>query len=100
MNMKEKVSDYFHHYYDRKPINILGIGESFWSGNRKIERKVSDLSAIEFVIDGKGILENNGKTYELSAGDVFLLRKETHHVYYNKNRVHEYLAPILINLSL
>lgn len=84
MNMRETVCDYFHHYYDRNPINILGVGESFWSGNRKIERRVSDLTAIELVLDGEGILENNGKTYELCSGDIFLLRKGTHHIYYNK----------------
>lgn len=82
--MREKVFDYYRHYYDRNPINILGIGESLWSGSRKIERRISDITAIEFVLDGEGILENNGKVYELSAGDVFLLRKGTHHIYYNK----------------
>lgn len=82
--MREQVCDYYHHYYDKNPINILGVGESFWSGNVRIERKVSDLTAIEFVVDGEGILENNGKIYELSAGDIFLLRKGTHHAYYNK----------------
>lgn len=84
MRMRETVCDYFQHYYDRKPINILGVGESFWSGNIKIERKVSDLTAIELVLDGEGILENNGKIYELYKGDIFLLRKGTHHIYYNK----------------
>lgn len=84
MNMRETVCDYFNHYYDRNPINILGVGESFWSGSRKIERIVSDLTAIELVLDGEGILENNGTVYELGRGDIFLLRKGTHHIYYNK----------------
>lgn len=83
MHMRETVCDYFQHYDDRNPINILGVGESFWSGNRKIERRVSDLTAIELVLDGEGILENNGKAYKLQAGDIFLLRKGTHHIYYN-----------------
>lgn len=84
MKMRERVCDNFSHYYDKNPINILGVGESFWNGNRKIERKVSDLTAIELVLDGEGVLENNGKTYELYAGDIFLLRRGTHHIYYNK----------------
>lgn len=95
--MREIVQDYYQHYYDKNPINILGIGESFWNGSRKIERQVSDLTAIELVLDGEGILENNGKIYELQTGDVFLLRKGTHHIYYNKPK--KELHKVYITLS-
>lgn len=95
--MREIVCDYFSHYYDKNPINILGVGESFWDGNRKIERKVSDLSAVELVLEGEGFLENNGKIYELHAGDIFLLRKGTHHIYYNKDSME--LHKLYITLS-
>lgn len=101
MKMRERVYDHFSHYYDKNPINILGVGESFWSGNRKIERKVSDLTAIEFVLDGEGILENNEKEYNLIPGDVFLLRKGTHHIYYNKRgqELHKLYITLSGNLS-
>lgn len=83
MNRLENVCDYYSHFYDDAPINIVTVGESFWYEDTVIERSSSDLTAIEFVVDGYGILENNGKKYDIGPKDVFLLRKGTHHKYYN-----------------
>lgn len=83
MNRLENVCDYYFHFYDDAPINIVAVGESYWYDDTVIERSSSDLTAIEFVVDGYGVLENNGKKYEIGPKDVFLLRKGTHHKYYN-----------------
>lgn len=97
MNRLENVCDYYSHFYDDAPINIVAVGESYWYDDTVIERSSSDLTAIEFVVDGYGILENNGKKYEIGPKDVFLLRKGTHHKYYNlKNST---LHKIYITLS-
>lgn len=97
MNRIENVCDYYSHFYDDIPINIVAVGESFWYEETVIERSSSDLTAIEFVVSGWGVLENNGKKYEIGPKDVFLLRKGTHHKYYNlKNST---LHKIYITLS-
>lgn len=83
MNRLENVCDYYSHFYDDLPINIVAVGESFWYDDTVIERSSSDLTAIEFVVGGYGVLENNGKKYDIAPKDVFLLRKGTHHKYYN-----------------
>ena len=53
--------------------NCVG-GHSFGPGER-------DSYILHFISDGKGIFECDGNTYELSRGDVFLVRPETN-VYY------------------
>lgn len=83
MKRLENVYDNYSHFYDDAPINIVAVGESYWYDDMVIERTSSDLTAIEFVVDGYGVLENNGKKYEIGPNDVFLLRKGTHHKYYN-----------------
>lgn len=83
MNRVENVCDYYSHFYDDAPINIVAVGESYWYDDTVIERSSSDLTAIEFVVGGYGVLENNGKKYDIGPQDVFLLRKGTHHKYYN-----------------
>lgn len=97
MNRLENTCDYYSHFYDDLPINIVAVGESYWYDDTVIERSSSDLTAIEFVVSGYGYLENNGKKYELGPKDLFLLRKGTHHKYYNaKNST---LYKIYITLS-
>lgn len=83
MNKIENVCEYYSHFDDDFPINIFAVGESFWYEDCFFERVASEITAIEFVVDGYGILENNGKKYEIGPKDVFLLRKGTHHKYYN-----------------
>ena len=83
MNKIENVCEYYSHFDDDFPINIFAVGESFWYEDCFFERASSEITAIEFVVDGYGVLENNGKKYELGPNDVFLLRKGTHHKYFN-----------------
>ncbi len=94
---------------DNNPLNITAVGESFWSENCFFERNSSEITAIEFVVSGNGVLENNGKKYYLGPKDVFLLRKGTNHKYYNakNSTLHKFfititgeLAEILLNQYL
>lgn len=83
MNSVENVCEYYSHFNDDLPINIFAIGESFWCEDCFFERASSEITAIEYVVSGYGVLENNGKKYDFGPKDVFLLRKGTHHKYYN-----------------
>ncbi len=99
MNLKryENVCEYYSHMNDENPLNITAVGESFWCDNCFFERSSSQITAIEFVVNGNGVLENNGQKYHLGPKDVFLLRKGTNHKYYNaKNST---LHKLFITLS-
>ncbi len=111
MNLKqyENVCEYYSHMNDNNPLNITAVGESFWSENCFFERNSSQITAIEFVVSGNGVLENNGQKYYLGPKDVFLLRKGTNHKYYNarNSTLHKFfitmsgeLAEILLNQYL
>ena len=111
MNLKqyENVCEYYSHMNDNNPLNITAVGESFWSENCFFERNSSEITAIEFVVSGNGVLENNGQKYYLGPKDVFLLRKGTNHKYYNarNSTLHKFfititgeLAEILLNQYL
>lgn len=97
MNNIENVWEYYSHFKDDLPINIFAVGESIWYEDCFFERTASEITAIEYVVSGYGVLENNGKKYDIGPKDVFLLRKGTHHKYYNaKNSV---LHKIFITLT-
>lgn len=83
--MYEKLYDYFQHGHDDDPINVLGIGECLWDDDFSFSREKCELTAIEFVLGGEGVLENNGETYNLRKNDVFVLRKGSRHAYYPKH---------------
>ena len=111
MNLKqyENVCEYYSHMNDNNPLNIIAVGESFWSENCFFERNSSEITAIEFVVSGNGVLEINGQKYYLGPKDVFLLRKGTNHKYYNarNSTLHKFfititgeLAEILLNQYL
>lgn len=111
MNLKryENVCEYYSHVNDENPLNITAVGESFWCDNCFFERSSSQITAIEFVVSGNGVLENNGQKYHLGPKDVFLLRKGTNHKYYNarNSTLHKIfititgeLAEILLNQYL
>jgi len=97
MNSVENVCEYYSHFKDDFPINIFAVGESFWYEDCFFERATSEITAIEYVVSGYGVLENNGKKYDIGPKDVFLLRKGTHHKYYNAK--HSTLHKIFITLT-
>ena len=97
MNSVENVCEYYSHFKDDFPINIFAVGESFWYEDCFFERVTSEITAIEYVVSGYGVLENNGKKYDIGPKDVFLLRKGTHHKYYNAK--HSTLHKIFITLT-
>lgn len=97
MKRYENVCEYYSHLNDKIPLNITAVGESFWRDGSFFERSSSEITAIEFVVSGYGVLENNGKKYNLGPKDVFLLRKGTNHKYYNAK--HSTLHKFFITLS-
>ena len=68
---------------DGKPIHIENVGHTLPNKDYCIRRTNSNYFIFEYVISGKGYLEINGGTYELSAGDVYCIEPGYDHVYYS-----------------
>lgn len=66
---------------DNDPLKIELIGETYCDKNFNIVRTDSDLTALEFIIDGCGTLDIEGQHLIPERNDVFFLNKGTNHQY-------------------
>ncbi len=79
--MREDL-EYFAASPEDAPFSIELAGISYCDGSYRITRTDSPITVIEYVIDGEGTVSVNGKNYHPTAGDVYILRRGTNHVYY------------------
>lgn len=80
--MKEK----FIHFPtgDKKShFTVLLAGTSYCDGSYRIEREKSDCMVMEYIIKGRGTVVANGITYEVKAGDIYVLPVGGNHLYYS-----------------
>lgn len=79
-------------YEESKPLGISFVGETLCDEKYMIERQCSSLTSLEYIVDGDGTLEIDGKIYHPKKGDVFLLTKGSRHKYYSEkeNPWHKY----------
>lgn len=63
------------------PLKIDIVGETFCDKTFGIERKCSDLNALEFIVDGSGTLDIDGQHLIPEKNDVFLLKVGSQHRY-------------------
>ncbi len=63
------------------PVSVFFVGETWCDKSFKITRECSDLTALEYIIDGTGTLEIEGQIYSPSKGDVYFLKEGTNHCY-------------------
>ena len=82
--MIEKFKNFTALYDENEPLKIDIVGETYCDKTFKIERKVSDLNALEFIIDGKGTLDIGNQHLIPEKNDVFFGRKE---VFINTERI-------------
>ena len=59
--MIEKFKNFSALYDESEPLKIDIIGETYCDKTFKIERAVSDLNALEFIVDGRGSFEIEGQ---------------------------------------
>ncbi|MGB0581975.1 MAG: AraC family ligand binding domain-containing protein, partial [Limisphaerales bacterium] len=69
-----------------KGIVTVSVGCERCLPDYVVERETFDFEAIEFVAEGEGRLELNGKTYDLHPGSVFSYRKDVPHRIENTTR--------------
>ena len=67
---------------DERALGIAFAGESRCDGKFFISRKNSDITSLEYIVDGKGTLIIDGQTLYPKKGDVFLLTKGSRHKYF------------------
>ncbi len=78
--MKE---DIVHFYVPQKkvPFYLEMAGISYCDGSYRMRRQESSETVLEYIVEGCGYLNVNGENYMASAGDAYILRKRTNHVY-------------------
>ena len=65
------------------PLWINNCGITFPSHDFHCVRNFSNISAVEYIISGKGVLEINGLSYIVSAGDTCILPTELSYTFYS-----------------
>lgn len=72
---------------DDSLIHIRCYGISFPDKNYDIKRSnKSNIYILEYVLEGKGYLEIDGKKFEINAGDTYLVEEKKEHHYYSDKK--------------
>lgn len=80
--MKEDIV----HFYipqTKIPFYLEMAGVSYCDGTYKMTRQDSRETVLEYIVEGTGHINVDGENYTASAGDVYILRKKTNHVYWS-----------------
>lgn len=75
-------------YYFNSPVNNFPFyfsltGITHPNPNYEIKRTRSRCTVVEYVVKGKGYIEMNGTTHELTANKIYILRQGSAHRYYS-----------------
>lgn len=65
------------------PFNITLCGTSYCDGSYHIKRKVAELTCVEYIISGEGVIHCDAKTEYPQKGDMYILPKGSCHDYYS-----------------
>lgn len=92
INLSDEATVLWNYYNPSMPffVGIIGASDCLSSNDKDyfVERNNSQITAIEYVRKGSGTLEINGKTFRVSEGDVFFVKKNSSHRYYpDKNNL-------------
>ena len=68
---------------DDLPLHIAMAGISYCDGSYHIQRTVSPLTVIEYVVKGEGYITHGGTDFPVTADKIYILRKGDAHNYYS-----------------
>ncbi len=71
---------------EEKPLSVNFVGETLCDEKFDIRRENSDLTSLEYIVDGHGTLEINGQVLYPEKGDVFFLPNGSRHHYYSQSQ--------------
>lgn len=80
--MHEDINYFWHCLDEERPFNLLMAGTSYCDKTYVIERQGVDYLSFEYIIDGTGTLEIDGKTLHPSKNDIYILPKNKKYKYY------------------
>jgi len=80
------VREDFVHFYvpqTKLPFYLEMAGISYCDGTYRMKRQDSAETVLEYIVEGRGYLNVDGKDYAATTGDVYILRKKTTHTYWS-----------------
>jgi len=80
--MREEINNFWHMRDSKLPLNVVMSGISYCDKNYRIERHGDNLFSFEYIIDGSGVLEINNQTVYPQKNDVYILTRDSNHLYY------------------
>jgi AraC family transcriptional regulator of arabinose operon len=80
--MHETIFNFWHLSDPKLPLTVLMSGISYCDKNYRIERHGENLFSFEYIIDGSGTLKINSQTLYPQKNDVYILTKNSDHIYY------------------
>lgn len=79
--MHEEISQFS--YETDYPFNISIAGISYCDGSYKIVRPASPVYTFEYILDGTGYVEHNGRSFRARKGDIYILPRGQTHFYFS-----------------
>ena len=86
---KEAGEDWALFIYNRKsqfPVIIENIGITYPNPKYRVSRTNNDMFIFEYILSGSGYIEVNGKTFKVSANDVYIIEPGQDHTYYSDSK--------------
>lgn len=80
--MREEIYSFGQDPWDEKGITFVLTGISYCDSTYKIGRVNSEVTVIEYIIEGEGTIDIDGKLYHPKKGDTYLLPQGSNHCYY------------------
>lgn len=83
---KEAGEDWALFIYNREspfPVVIENIGITHPNPRYRVSRTNNDMFIFEYILSGSGYIETNGETFEVTAGDVYIIEPGQDHTYYS-----------------
>lgn len=83
--MKEEIYSFIATEGER-PFSVVLCGISYCDGTYFIKRDNSEISVIEYVVSGRGVINENENSAVAEAGDVYFLKEGRNHYYYSDKK--------------
>lgn len=68
---------------DGSPLHVSLAGMTYPDQSYLISRNAPNVTVIEFILSGKGVIKQNGKEHTVKKGDVYLLPQGKDHIYHS-----------------